>query len=413
MATGGILITALIWLSITATTSYAQTPAPINITSTLAKYPEYKVFSDLLVSTGVDKEVNTHTSITLLVPSNDALNSFVAATPSADVVKLGDIARFHFLLTYYGLADLQALPTDNYTIVTTLYQTTGKANGNEGSVEIYNTPGKVLVGPVGGGPNASVVESVLEEAYKISIIHIDSVLEPSGFNVGDTNLINVLESFQTFGLFISLLQDTGVDAILAGRQTSGLTVLAPTDSAFATLNGSLATLSPARKKVLAQYHALTSYYALADLQTLVETPVQTLASTVAGGFKLNVTSTATTVTLTTGVNNATLLKPLYDAKPAAMYSVDKVLLPTEYFGTPDELAPAEAPAPATAPPPSSIKSPPPVPQKTAPAAGPVSIISDNPNAANVASISGTLSALLVLVSSTIAFFRSDSGTHSR
>ncbi|KAL2653797.1 hypothetical protein R1flu_021925 [Riccia fluitans] len=404
------VLAVLVWLSVLATTSIAQTPAPLNITAVLEKYPQFSQFRDLLISSGVDKEVNAHSSITLLAPANGVLSAFTNSVPNADVVKLGDIARFHFLLTYYTLADMKALPAENITIVTTLYQTTGRADGTSGEVEIFNLPDKVLVGPVDAGSNVTVVDTILEDAFVISILSIDSVLQPAGFNAGEKDLVKVLQSFQTFGLFITLLKDTGVDVVLANRQTSALTVFAPTDAAFSALNGSLQTLSDTRKKTLLEYHALTTYYTLSTLQTFVDRPVQTLASN-GGGFALNISSDASTVILRTGVNNATVLQPLFNSNPASMYSVDEVLLPTEYFGTPDQLAPAEAPTPATAPAPTPIKAPTPAPAPAtkapakAPAAGPVenSPLVESNNAANVVGISGALSALLVVISSITAF----------
>ncbi|KAG6553166.1 hypothetical protein Mapa_005225 [Marchantia paleacea] len=411
----GLNLLAILLLSFYVVSTTSQTTPALNITAILAKYStKFSVLSDLLVSSGVAKEINSRTSITLLAPANGVLTAFQASVPNADTVKIADLLRYHVLLQYFDMAELKGLGTVNYSSVTTLLQTTGRANEQDGFVNIYNTASKILIGPAvsASATNSTVVGTVLEDPYDISIIEIDQVLKPAGFDAVEGDLVKVLESFQTFSLFISYLQSTGVDSDLATRQTSGgLTVFAPKDSAFNALkSGSIQALSPGKQKFLMQYHALTQYYTMANLQAMTNAPVQTVSSTVGGGYRMNISAKATTVTIKTGVGNATVGEVLYNANPVTMYAIDKVLLPTELFGTPDELSPAEAPTPTpdAAPAPTFKIAPAPAPTKAAAPLGPLvepqaTPDSTDPSAASVARVSGALSAAVLIVSSIAAF----------
>ncbi|BBN11319.1 hypothetical protein MPTK1_5g10880 [Marchantia polymorpha subsp. ruderalis] len=408
----GLSLLTIVLLGLYVASTTAQTTPALNITSILAKYPRFSVLSDLLVSSGVEKEINSRTSITLLAPADAVLTAFQASVPNADTVKIADLLRYHVLLQYFDMTELKGLGTVNYSSVTTLLQTTGRANEQDGFVNIYNTATQILIGPAASASasNATVVGTVLEDPYDISIIEIDQVLKPAGFDAVEGDLVTVLESFQTFSLFISYLKATGVDGVLATRQTSGgLTVFAPRDSAFNALkSGSIQTLSPGKQKLLMQYHALTQYYTMTNFLSMVDAPVQTVSSTVGGGYLMNITSKASTVTIKTGVGNATVGEVLYNANPVTMYAIDKVLLPTELFGTPDQLSPAEAPTPtpdaAPAPTPKASAPVPPAAETPTILLEPeVPPASTNPNAASVAGVSGALSAAVLIVSSIAAF----------
>ncbi|KAG6545998.1 hypothetical protein Mapa_012660 [Marchantia paleacea] len=348
MASGRTALVASVLLSCIIVSS------AFNVTTMLDKFPSFSEMNKLLSSSGVAEEINSRKSLTLLALSNDVLTSFTASNPNVDAVKLADLLRYHVLLQFLGMDDLKALPTDNYTAVTTLYQTTGRANENDGFLNIYNLPSGILIGPSvpGSSSNATVATNITNEAFDISIIQINSILTPVGFNTATGDLIKVLEKFNDYTMFIRLLKDSGVDSIFAGRQTGGgITVFAPTDSAFNSLtSASLQALSVTDLKLLMQYHALTSYQPLDILQNMVDSPVTTIASTIATGYLLNVSSAAKTVTLHTGVNHAKIIDTLYDARPVTMFGIDAVLLPAELFGK-DALVPtpAEAPVPEAVP----------------------------------------------------------------
>ncbi|BBN10666.1 hypothetical protein MPTK1_5g05430 [Marchantia polymorpha subsp. ruderalis] len=388
MASGRTALVASVLLSCIIVSS------AFNVTTMLDKFPSFSEMNKLLSSSGVAEEINSRKSLTLLALSNDVLTAFTASNPNVDAVKLADLLRYHVLLQFLGMDDLKALPTDNYTAVTTLYQTTGRANDNDGFVNIYNLPSGILVGPsvAGSSSNATVATNITNEAFDISIIQINSILTPVGFNTATGDLIKVLETFKDYTMFISLLKDSGVDSIFAGRQTGGgITVFAPTDSAFNGLtSASLQALSVTDLKLLMQYHALTSYQPLDILQNMVDSPVSTIASTIASGYLLNVSSAVMTVTLHTGVNDAKIIETLYDARPVTMFGIDAVLLPAELFSK-DALVPTPAEAP--------------VPEASAPDAAPEAAPGPEKPAGSPASVvkmSVALSAVAMIASSLVA-----------
>jgi hypothetical protein len=127
---------------------------------------------------------------------------------------------------------------------------------------------------------------------------------------------------------------------------NGLTVFAPTDSAFQALKaGTLNSLSPQDQVNLVLYHVLPRYYSTSTFET-ASNPIRTQASDKAGPYVLNITSNSNQVNVSTGVVQTPINTVLYSDFPLAVYSVDKVLEPEELFGV---QPPAEAPAPANEP----------------------------------------------------------------
>eukprot|EP01018_Ginkgo_biloba_P000718 Gb_01998 [translate_table: standard] len=162
---------------------------------------------------------------------------------------------------------------------------------------------------------------------------------------GSLNITGVLDKAGQFSTFITLLKSTQVGSqlqIQVNSSQQGITIFAPSDSAFAALRpGALNMLTDQQKMALLQYHVLPSYYTFSQFQTL-SNPLRTLASGNGGNFYLNVTAFGTQVNMTTGVVSTAVANAVYSQKPIAVYQVDKVLLPADIFGA---KPPAEAPAP--------------------------------------------------------------------
>ncbi|PON69274.1 FAS1 domain containing protein [Parasponia andersonii] len=162
---------------------------------------------------------------------------------------------------------------------------------------------------------------------------------------GPADVIAVLQKAGQFTTFIKLLKGTQVsDQINSqlGGSTQGITVFAPTDSAFSSLKtGTLNSLTSEQQLRLVQYHVLPQFYSLSQFQT-VSNPLHTQAGNSDNGqYPLNVTtSTGNQVNITTGVVNATVSNSVYTDGQLAVFQVDQVLLPLDIFGT------AKAPAPA-------------------------------------------------------------------
>ncbi|XP_062117157.1 fasciclin-like arabinogalactan protein 11 [Humulus lupulus] len=162
---------------------------------------------------------------------------------------------------------------------------------------------------------------------------------------GPADIIAVLKKAGQYTTFIKLLKGTQVsdqiNSQLSGS-TQGITVFAPTDSAFSNLKtGTLNSLTSEQQLHLVQYHVLPAFYSLSQFQT-VSNPIHTQAGNSENGqYPLNVTtSTGNQVNITTGVVNATVSNTVYTDGQLSVFEVDQVLLPLDIFGV------AKAPAPA-------------------------------------------------------------------
>ncbi|OAE28464.1 hypothetical protein AXG93_115s1550 [Marchantia polymorpha subsp. ruderalis] len=116
--------------------TFSQSTQKFNITKMLAGQPRFSVLREMLSSLGVAAEINGRKSVTLLAPANNVMRAFRTNNNKTDAIKITDLLRFHVLLTYFDMAELRALKTTNYTSVTTLLQTTGRASGNNGDLKI-------------------------------------------------------------------------------------------------------------------------------------------------------------------------------------------------------------------------------------------------------------------------------------
>lgn len=128
------------------------------------------------------------------------------------------------------------------------------------------------------------------------------------------------------------------------NSNQGLTIFAPPDNAFSSLKaGTLNSLTDQQKVQLIQFHVVPSFLSTSQFQT-ISNPVRTQAG---GGtndlFPLNITTSGNSVNITTGVVNATVANALYTDNQLAVYQVDQVLLPLDFY-----TSPAPAPAPAKA-----------------------------------------------------------------
>ena len=160
---------------------------------------------------------------------------------------------------------------------------------------------------------------------------------PSG-TPGSTNydIVKILRKAKSFNMFIRLLKTTQVinriNAQLINTKTGGgLTILAPDDGAFAALQvGFLNSLDDIQKIELLQFHVLPSYVSSSNFDSL-SNPVTTMAGVNPARLPLNVTAYGNNVNISTGVVNATLTGIVYTDSQLAIYHVDKVLLPLDFF----------------------------------------------------------------------------------
>ncbi|KAF7805566.1 fasciclin-like arabinogalactan protein 12 [Senna tora] len=164
------------------------------------------------------------------------------------------------------------------------------------------------------------------------------------------DIIKILRKAKSFSVLIRLLKTTQIinqiNSQLITTKSGGLTILAPDDGAFSQLKaGFLNSLDDNQKIELLQFHVFPIYVSSSNFDSLTN-PVRTLAGANPARLQLNVTAYGNSVNISTGVVNATITGIVYSDKQLAIYHVDKVLLPLDFF---QPKPPAPAPTLAKAP----------------------------------------------------------------
>lgn len=277
------------------------------------------------------------------------------------------MVRYHVLLQYFSLPDLHQIPPEG-KLVTTLFQTTGRASTNMGAVNLTRNPftGNVTIrSPSPFSTNNATIMSLIKIfPYNISIFTVDSLLIPTGLDVMASeksppavlNITQVLIDGKNFNVVASMLTASGVvDEFEADEKGAGITIFVPSDEAFTEMPQTggerLQSLSADRKAVVLRYHVLHSYYPLGSLESIVNPVQPTLATedTGAGRFTLNISRVNGSVAIDTGIAQASITRTVFDQNPVAVFAVSKVLLPKEIFGDGDDRGSrsdfGEAPAP--------------------------------------------------------------------
>lgn len=304
--------------------------AAFDVVSVLSAFPEYSAFTQALQSTGVAAEINAQNSVSLLVVPN--------LPGGFTLEEVADILRFHTVLQAVDNDFLTHLPGGTQ-VFTTLYQRTGRA-GEQGSVNITNQPdGTTGVGLVGApAPSATVVKNVTRVAYEISVFEITNAIVPNG--LAEAAITNVTESLAAGGQYatlLTLLQSNGLVKAVQDLASTGLTLFAPTDSAFNNIKNTLNTLTPAQQTLVLTYHVVPQY--INGGQLLASNQVINTAA----GYTFVLTNVNGKPVIQTGIVNSTEQATIADKSPAAIYAVDTVLIPPALF------APAPAPAPELSP----------------------------------------------------------------
>ncbi|KAG5584381.1 hypothetical protein H5410_044815 [Solanum commersonii] len=162
------------------------------------------------------------------------------------------------------------------------------------------------------------------------------------------NVTKILEKAGQCSTFIRLLQNTQqLNEITSqlNNSNNGITMFVPTDNAFLNMKaGTLNSFTDQQKAELIQFHILPTYYSLTQFQT-ASNPLRTQAGgTTDREFPINITTIGSSVNITTGIVNASISNTIYTDNQLAIYQVDNVLLPLQFFVPP---APAPAPTPIT------------------------------------------------------------------
>ncbi|XP_059660738.1 fasciclin-like arabinogalactan protein 4 [Cornus florida] len=327
--------------------SSSSTPIlALNITNLLSSYPDLSDFSDLLTSTYVAADLTHRSSLTLLVVPNSFLRSSDLTHHSPS--NLADVIRYHVLLEYISWSDLRKIPSAG-ELVTTLYQTTGRATSNFGSVNITRIPGSDAVSvrsPAAYSPsNATILSLVKTLPYNVSIFTVNSLIVPYGSDLMASesrpplglNITKALIDGHNFNVAASMLAASGVVEEFEAREGgAGITLFVPTDEAFSDLpaTAKFQSLPADKKAVVLKFHVLPSYYPLGSLESIVN-PIQPTLGTEAmgaGSYTLNISRVNGSVAIDTGIVQASVTQTVFDQNPVAIFGVSRVLLPREIFG---------------------------------------------------------------------------------
>lgn len=296
-------------------------------------------FTNLLLSTTIPLDLTHRTSLTILAVPNSFLRS--ASTTRPDIA---DILRYHVLLQYLSLSDLRQISSSG-KLITTLFQTTGRATSNFGSVNISHNSVNDVTSFVSPESNATLLGLIKAVPYNLSIFSVNNLLVPvsadlmaseSGPRI-DLNITKAITDGHNFNVAVAMLQASGVlDEFEAAENGAGITLFIPTDESFSDLppNARFQSLPADKKAVVLKFHVLHSYYPLGSLESIVN-PVQPTLATEdmgAGSFTLNISRVNGSVSINSGIVQASVTQTVFDQKPVAIFGVSRVLLPREIFG---------------------------------------------------------------------------------
>ncbi|RCV22080.1 hypothetical protein SETIT_4G191400v2 [Setaria italica] len=154
-----------------------------NVTEILRRYPEFKLFNLLLSKTRVAREINSRSSVTILVPDNSAVDWLLRRSTRLARTSLVELMSVHVVLDYIDDAKLAALPRGQPTVVTTLFQTTGTARNRTGFLNVTAAPrgGAAFVSAAPGSlVSATFKRTVTAKPYNISVLQISNFVVPPG-----------------------------------------------------------------------------------------------------------------------------------------------------------------------------------------------------------------------------------------
>lgn len=343
-----VLALPLLLLFLSSTGSHAH-----NITTILAKHPEFSTFNHYLTLTHLASEINRRLTITVLALDNAAMSSLLSKHLSLYTVK--NVLSLHVLVDYFGSKKLHQI-TNGTTLTASMFQATGAASGTAGYVNITDLKGgKVGFAPGdnSGNLDSVYVKSVHEKPYNISILQISQVLtsaEAEAPTPGPSDLnLTVILAKQGCKAFADLLKSSGADTTFQQTIDGGLTVFCPGDT---TINGFMPkykNLTAAQKVSLLLYHGIPVYQSMQTLKSS-NGVVNTLATDGANKYDFTVQDDGEDVTLKTKVVTAKITGTVKDDEPLIIYKIDKVLLPRELFkAAPTAPAPKSSKAKADAP----------------------------------------------------------------
>ncbi|CAI9283476.1 unnamed protein product [Lactuca saligna] len=348
--------TAAVVISMIALLLPGATVEGHNITSILAKFPEFSTFNHYLTITHLADEINNRQTITVCAVNNAGMSDLLSKHLSVYAMK--NVLSLHVLLDYFGAKKLHQI-TNGTALAATMFQATGTASGSSGFVNITDLKGgKVGFGSEDTGrTDATFVKSLHELPYNISVIQISSMLpsaeaeaptpEPAAVNITSLMSAHGCMNFAE-ALLASDAMKTYEDNI-----DGGLSVFCPLDDAFKGFLPKYKNLTVGGKQSLLEYHGVPIYQSMSMLKSS-NGLMNTLATDGASKYDFTVQNDGQEVTIKTSIVTAKIVGTLIDQQPLVIFTINKVLLPKELFKA--ALSPAPAPAPEADAPAESPKS---------------------------------------------------------
>ncbi|BFG18698.1 hypothetical protein CerSpe_049720 [Prunus speciosa] len=147
-----------------------------NITKILEKQSDFSNFNNLLSQTKLADEINRRSTITILAVDNGGVGGL--SGQSSDMAK--KILSVHVVLDYYDQDKLKKIFKSNKSAtLTTLFQSTGLARGEQGFIKISENNGQISFGSAakgGNGNSVNFVKSVVSQPYNISVLQVGSII---------------------------------------------------------------------------------------------------------------------------------------------------------------------------------------------------------------------------------------------
>ncbi|KAL1566968.1 fasciclin-like arabinogalactan protein 1 [Salvia divinorum] len=332
-----------------------------NISSILAKYPDFSTFNNYLTITLLAPEIYRRETITVCAVDNPAMDRFLSNGLTLGAIK--NVLSLHVLLDYFDAEKLLLIPNGTAQSAT-LFQATGFSPDSSGFVQITNLNG----GNVGFSPKddsraapvaATFVKSVEAVPHNLSVIQISAALLSSAAKAtapvpaptpapapSEVNFTVALWTHGCSAFAALLLASAAVEQTFEANSLTGLTVFCPSDEAMISFIPIFENLTVDGKQSLLEYHGMGFYKSLSSLRS-TNGPASTLATDGATKqFRVNVQNDGNDVTVKTPMVTAKIVGTVLDKDPLAIFQLDKVLMPLELFSSPAPEAHAKAPKPS-------------------------------------------------------------------
>lgn len=154
-----------------------------DVNEILAPEPDFTTFTKYLTDTKVVDDINSRKTITVLVLDNTA----VAPLAGLSAAELKDVLSVHVLLDYYDPDTLDRDFKNKTALLTTLFQTTGRAADNNGFLNYVEKADQSMYfgsAAAGAPQDSELIKVIGARPYDLSVIQIGKAIIPPGIAGG-------------------------------------------------------------------------------------------------------------------------------------------------------------------------------------------------------------------------------------